>query len=353
MINPDRLYAAVMWLISLVFASFLLGLGGLVIKDLPQVSDYTQVAEIQLETPQERARKDELQAKISAATSLQQQTQRDYQEAEQVHKNWLAQRAVTSSSASAPAQDPELLRRTRELDARQQSRESARHELNRLQAEYAALGKATHSRYQQDLSSPEYQAQKRKAELTVFGLRLALTLPLLAAAGWLIARKRKSPYWPLARGFVIFAVLTFFSELVPYLPSYGGYVRYAVGILVCLAGSHFLIKHMQRLLEHRRAQAQQAEALRRLTLNTDQAIKRLESGLCPGCQRPVVKSLGSEQVNHCGHCGLHLFDVCHAPLPFDEQEGKPQAYCLVRKNAFYAYCPSCGAASKGATAESD
>ena len=54
----------------------------------------------------------------------------------------------------------------------------------------------------------------------MFLYRLMLTLPLLVIAGW-----------PFVWGSICFALFAFFVELVPYLPSYGGYIRYVVGII--------------------------------------------------------------------------------------------------------------------------
>jgi hypothetical protein len=203
--------------------------------------------------------------------------------------NWLATRRATEQ----PDQDAELVARTRALDGLKPKEDEARQKPPRRSSQIvldARPGRAAGARVAVGagarragtLGKAEYRAQ----ELRVFGYRLALTLPLLVAAGWLFARKRAGTWWPFVWGFILFALFAFFVELVPYLPSYGGYVRYIGRHRGHGAGG---------ALRHRRAEPLPgapagAEALpdtqRRQELSaTTLALARLAKGVCPGCER--------------------------------------------------------------------
>lgn len=339
---PERIFAITMWVVSIVFAGFLIGLGGKVVGDLPgvdktvSIDDFVDPAQRATLTTRidslQRATRVSQDARDSAAQQL--TTARNaYQSQREAFDNWVATRKATVD----PAQDPEVLSRNRALDTLKATERRAESEVERLDALLLSMSQAMEAARRQqgaleDAASGAYNSAVNAKELRVFGIRLAITLPLLLIAGWLVARQRKSDYWPLARGFVLFAAFTFFVELVPYLPSYGGYVRYSVGVIASVIAGIYVIRAMRRYLAQRAQVEQQSEEERRQSLSYEDAVRRINTGVCPGCERPIAGAPGNPS-NFCVHCGLRLFDEC--------------TRCKTRKNAFFPYCPSCGTTTAG------
>lgn len=346
--SPERLFAFSMWIVSLVFASFLLGLGGKIIADIPsatrdirieQFMDPAALERINTESRATIRQRQELDIAAGRAAKMAKSANNDYSNAQSAHRNWLSTRSVTSNNPQSLAGDKELEERTRGLDTLAAAARAAQSVSEKFDLERSALDEKIQSNDARraelvEAARPAYTSELQWRELKVFGLRLLIALPLLVAAGWMIRTKRKSQYWPLARGFVLFAGVTFFFELVPYLPSYGGYIRYLVGIGLCLVGGHYGIRAMQRYLARRQAEEQQNEQHRRSNLDRDMSLSKMDSGLCPGCDRKIPAGLEGQKVNHCVHCGLTLFSFC------------PKPTCGERNNAFHHYCPVCGTNKK-------
>ena len=326
-----------LWLVALVFASFLIGLGGTVVGDLPKVEkrlalddfmDASAVATLRGTIKSAERAGQEADSALEQAQLKRRAAQADSAAARETFNNWLATRRATQLAD----QDPELLARTRALDGLK-DRERAAGVAVEAQQQAALDARQTVERERRKLADMEEVAQKlldaeqRRVELRVFLYRLALTLPLLVAAGWLFAKKRKSTWWPFVWGFILFAVFAFFVELVPYLPSYGGYVRYVVGIVLTVLVGRQAIVSLNRYLEKQKLAEQLPDAQRREELSYDTALTRLSKGVCPGCERPV--DLKNPDIDFCPHCGIGLFDHCHA--------------CQARKSAFAKFCHACGA----------
>ncbi|RAU38059.1 MULTISPECIES: serine endopeptidase [Pseudomonas] len=330
-----------LWLLALVFAGFLIGLGGTLVGDLPQVERQQGLEDFMDPAATAAARADQRQANqarraaqdaLDQAQLQQAAAARSYTANRETFDNWLATRQTTQR----PEQDAELIARSRALDALKAGERAAEQEVERqeqalLDAEQHAAAAARSLAELSDAAQQAWLDARQQAELRVFLYRLALTLPLLAVAAWLFVRQRKSTWWPFVWGFIFFALFAFFVELVPYLPSYGGYVRYLVGILLTVLGGRYAIRALQDYRARLALKEAQPDTVRREELHYDTALARLAKGVCPGCERPV--DLKDPGIDFCPHCGIGLHDHCGA--------------CQTRKSAFAHFCHACGTAARG------
>lgn len=337
-----------LWLVAFVFAGFLIGLGGTLVSDLPRVERPLELEQfmppgegerLRAAVDQAQGRADAAQRDLAQAQLLQDAAAQASRNARETFSNWLETRRATQS----PERDQELIERTQALDALKAGEERAQqrvHELRRQRIE-ANQGRDAAREELAVLQGKAGQAlgvEARRMELRVFLYRLALTLPLLVLAGWLFARQRQRAWWPFAWGFIIFALFTFFVELVPYLPSYGGYVRYIVGLIITVVVGRYAIVGLQAYLARQKEAETRPAEQRREALAYDTALARLAKGVCPGCERPVdLKAAAAGQatggaLNFCPHCGIGLFDHCGA--------------CHARKSAFSRFCPDCGSTAQ-------
>ncbi len=336
----ETLFTLGKWAVSLALAFFLTSLGSLVIADLPQVERPPQVEAFVDEAASNRL-EDELTglrreiqelstAAETGALSLQ-AAEADSAAERETFGAWIEARRATGDGV--PEEDVvvrtrrlEEVRRTErqiraDLEAVRASLEAAETRLEAVTEERAALLVAAQAPYERAL----FVRQAR-----VFGLRLALTLPLLVVALWAIAKRRNSPRWPLWRGFVLFAAFAFFVELVPYLPSYGGYIHYGVGVVMTLILGVWLVRAARRHRERRAEIVERSEAERRHAIQYDEAVVKAEKGTCPSCDN-TLRTVDGAPVNFCIHCGLKLYEPC--------------AHCGTRRLVFFPFCMSCGTAA--------
>jgi hypothetical protein len=342
---PEKIFAIAMWVVSVIFAAFLIGLGNLILGDLPQLDNPVQQEQFIDEAGLARLRASRngietqsasLNAQLEVAELQQERAKKATASAKDTFDAWIRTRTATTD----PAQDPDVLARTRQLETLKASERQAEESVGALSEKQLDLqqsqGRIDNQIEQlRQAAYPAYEKALFSQELKVFAWRLLFTLPLLVIAGWLVVKKRKSDYWPLMRGFVLAAVFAFFVELVPYLPSYGGYVRYIVGIVLTAIAGHFLIRNMRAYLERRQTVEVQAEEERRKLVSHEEAFKKMAANICPGCDRPVATT-GDVAANFCVHCGMTLFNQCGG--------------CETRKMAFFRYCMACGTSADSSKA---
>ena len=334
--QPDRLFKLIMWGLALLVAYFLTHLGALVVQDLPKsqqeisLEDYHS-SEVLAFKKQTKALEKRL-ASLSDQKDIQQlkyeAAQSKYTSEKSKFDNWVSTRKVTEDDAH----NLQLNSRVQLLDSLEQdsqkelqSMQSIDQEVLAAQQALKAVAKSSQNPYKSSLK--KFEKAQFKQTLKIFLMRLAIILPLLLLAAWLFVRKRHSKYWPFVWGYIFFALNAFFFELAPYLPSYGGYVRSLVGLVMVVTGGYYGIQWMQNFLAERQRKETLAENERRKYLNAELAIKKVDTKVCPSCERGLHEE-GGKLNNFCVYCGLTIFTQCRQ--------------CNTRHNVFFQYCPECG-----------
>ena len=335
---PEKWFRRGLWLIAFIFCLLPHRIGRqshqrpAVRRTNPRIGRLHGEKGILLQQTRDRLNEEDTRLTEEAERSaLELEKQRNQTAAEQQSlQNWLAARSATEQSNKIPKSSPAPAD-SDELKAKEQT----------LQQQYAAIqqrqldNRQQRDRNEKELEQEQNDASKRKEKDDPPHRTASLPLPTRphpAAAAYRrlpVRQKRRSRWWPFVWGFIYFALFAFFVELVPYLPSYGGYVRYAVGILMTILIGRYAIVAMNRYLERKRNEEALPADERQQQMDYDRAQQCTAKGICPGCERPL--DFQHPEMDYCPHCSINLFNRC--------------GNCNTRKSAFNRYCFHCGSAA--------
>ncbi len=338
-------------IISTVLCGFLILLSSKVIGDVddwrnyPDVEDYKDKAVIATNDALIATLNVKIEAEYSKMTTLNlasKMADENYSNAKQSFDTWLKTRKVIGS----PSKDNEVIKRANLLDEYRligqdwvTKIDSVQQKINGFNNEVNVIYSKTEN--EMDKAYKLRAVDVKAYEMKIFLIRLVIVLPILLLGIFFLVRFRKHKYWPLFLGFILFSFYAFFIGLVPYLPSYGGYIRYTVGIILCILFGVFAINKIKAFIENKKKELKVSTKERAKNVLTETAEKALESNMCPSCGKGFVvvgwdqtsdakkKPMKSVLItNYCRFCGLQLFKKCEN--------------CDTKNFAHLPFCSNCG-----------
>ena len=338
--------------IAIVLCGFLIALSNRLIGDMDDYSTRPQLAQYKdlelvakqneelkvigdsLKVNQER--REQIKNKVSIAKS-------NYINAKESFENWLKARKTIGSAN----EDKAVLDRANKLDIYYATQQSCIAELDK--ASKVSVVYYDQRRACQGILDEDKEKARGKLgdamhayDLKVFLKRLLFVLPVLLLGIYFVMKFRKHKYWPLFLGFVMFSLYAFFFGLVPFLPSYGGYVRSIVGIILCVLMGIYAINKIKVFIERKKKELKEPTTDRAKNVLLETAEKALENHMCPSCGKDfIVKEWAAARpqenksrsyvgitTDFCRFCGLELFKKC--------------SNCETKNFAHLPYCASCG-----------
>jgi len=347
----ERTSRIVYYSISIILCVFLILLSNRIIGDLdnttnsPYQTDFENknvLAELDKNIEVQNAELDNLYSKQGTIEKTIATAKDNYANEKQSFDNWLETRKTLGS----PDKDKEVISRAKKLDEFYKVEQEWRAELNTLQTQINEVQNKKQEIQQsidkeQDVAYAKYAKALKKYDLKVFIIRLIFVAPILALGIFFFIRFRRHKFYPLFFAFTLFSLYAFFFGLVPYLPSYGGYVRYSVGIVLTAGLGYYAIKRIRQFIEQKQAELKISTQERAKKIQTTVAEKALENHFCPSCGKdflirkwelPAKKTVEEDIYKYvttfCRHCGMELFKQCDncgtknfAHLPFCSQCG--------------------------------
>ncbi len=334
------------YIIAIVLCGFLISLSGKLLDDVDEWEERPTVEEFQnielIKTKYSEIEKIETKIRLKSEKRISiintiKIVKNNYNNAKKSFDNWLEARKTIGS----PKEDKEILSRANELDEYYKTQQEwnkelseSNNQINLLKKKKAEIVKLIDK--EQDRAYNEREKAIKKYNLKVFLIRLLFILPILILGIFFIIKFRKHKYWPLFLGFVLFSFYAFFFGLVPYLPSYGGYIKYTVGIILSVLFGIYAINKIKTFIEEKKKELKKSTAERAKKVETETAEKALDNHMCPSCGKDFIvkkwdKSVGKKDktetygivTNFCRFCGLELFKKCKkcdsenfAHLPF-------------------------------------
>lgn len=334
------------YIIAIVLCSFLISLSGKLLDDVDEWKERPTVEEFQntelLDSKNLEIEK--IDTKINLKTEKKLNVKNtikvvnsNYDNAKKSFDNWLEARKTVGS----PKEDKEVLSRANKLDEYYKTQQEWKKELSEIDDGINLLNKDKNKieglvEEEKERAYKERGKAIRKYDLKVFLIRLLFILPILILGIFFIIKFRKHKYWPLFLGFVLFSFYAFFFGLVPYLPSYGGYIKYTVGIILSVLFGVYAINKIRAFIEEKKKELKISTTERAKKVETETAEKALDNHMCPSCGKDFIvkkwdKSAGKKDktetygivTNFCRFCGLELFKKCKkcdsenfAHLPF-------------------------------------
>lgn len=338
------------YVISILLAIFLIGMANRIIWDIdsekqrPYVKDFETKTEVKKYRILERSIRDSINAQEEIKEELQLSinlAQNTLDQEQASFKAWISTRTATQSTQV----NTEIQRRNYTLD-------SIRNSLKGLKSNKILIESSINDfrykelKYMKDIDDEMSKARilylkaEQQYDLHIFLSRLLFVIPVLVLGIWMLLKRRKHTYWPLFRGFVFFAFYAFFIGLVPYLPSYGGYIRYAIGIILSVLLGIYAIKHLTSFVKRKKEELQLSSIERSKKIKEEVAEKALENHMCPSCGKDYLineiyqsgkskhRSGNLKVTRYCRHCGLQLFKECNT--------------CDTTNYAHLPHCYSCG-----------